>query len=150
MTSVDEEMAACGEKPFRLFQWSNCKQTAATKTAVKGPAARKKPAATKAMKGAYANTKPAAALDVKKKLAASALDVKKKPAASAHKRSDKSDDAVDEDAGEESHESRETLYTDEFDDPCEPDLRRLSTLELMRLPTLEFGSGATRGEFDPD
>ena len=135
MTSVDEEMAACGEKPFRLFQWSNCKQTAATKTAVKGPAARKKPAATKAMKGTYAKTTPAAA------------HVKKKPA---HKRNDKSDDAADEDAGDESHESRETVCTDDFADPCEPDLRRLSTLERMRLPTLEFGTGATCSVLDAD
>ena len=111
------------------------KQTAATKTTIKGPAARKKPAATKAMKGTYAKTTLAAA------------HVKKKPA---HKRNDKSDDAADEDAGDESHESRETVCTDDFADPCEPDLRRLSTLELMRLPTLEFGSGATRSEFDPD
>ena len=90
---------------------------------------------TKAIKGTHAKTTPVAA------------HVKKKPA---HKRNDKSDDAVDEDAGHESHESRELVYTDDFDDPCEPHLRRLSTLELMRLPTLEFGSGATRSEFDPD
>ena len=135
MTSVDEEMAACSEKPFRLFQWSNCKQTAAAKTAVKRPAARKKPAATKAMKGTYAKTTPVAA------------HVKKKPA---HKRNDKSDDAADEDAGHESHESRELVYTDDFDDPCKPDLRRLSTLELMRLPTLEFGTGATRSVLGAD
>ena len=135
MTSVDEEMAACSEKPLRLFQWSKSKQTAAAKTAVKRPAARKKPAVTKAIKGTHAKTTPVAA------------HVKKKPA---HKRNDKSDDAVDEDAGHESHESRELVYTDDFDDPCEPHLRRLSTLELMRLPTLEFGSGATRSEFDPD
>ena len=149
MTSVDEEMAACGEKPFRLFQWSNCKQTAATKTAVKGPAARKKPAATKAMKGTYAKTTLAAA-HVKKKLAASAMGVKTTPAASTHKRSDRSHDAADEDAGDESHESRETLCTDDFADPCEPDLRRLSTLERMRLPTLESGTGATRSVLDAD
>ena len=135
MTSVDEEMAACDEKPFRLFQWSSCKQTAATKTSVKGPAARKKPAATKAMKGTYAKTTPAAA------------HVKKKPA---HKRNDKSDDAADEDAGDESHESRESVCTDDFADPCEPDLRRLSTLERMRLPTLEFGTGATCSVLDAD
>ena len=104
------------------------KQTAATKTTIKGPAARKKPAATKAMKGTYAKTTLAAA------------HVKKKPA---HKRNDKSDDVADEDAGDESHESRETVCTDDFADPCEPDLRRLSTLERMRLPTLEFGTGAT-------
>ena len=95
MTSVDEEMAACGEKPLRLSQWSNCKQTAATKTAVKGPAARKKPAATKAMKGTSAKTTPAAA------------HVKKKPA---HKRNDKSDDAADEDAGVKAM-SPEKLFT---------------------------------------
>ena len=111
------------------------KQTAATKTTIKGPAARKKPAATKAMKGTYAKTTLAAA------------HVKKKPA---HKRNDKSDDAADEDAGDESHESRETVCTDDFADPCEPDLRRLSTLERMRLPTLEFGTGATCSVLDAD
>ena len=120
MTSVDEEMAACDEKPFRLFRWGNCKQTAATKTSVKGPAARKKPATPKTMKGTYAKTTPAAA------------HVKKKPG---HERNDESDDAADEDAGHESHESRELVYKDDFADPCEPDPRRLSTLE--------FGTGAT-------
>ena len=135
MTSVDEEMAACDEKPFRLFRWGNCKQTAATKTSVKGPAATKKPATPKTMKGTYAKTTPAAA------------HVKKKPD---HERNDESDDAADEDAGHESHESRELVYTDDFDDPCEPDLRRLSTLERMRLPTLEFGTGATCSVLDAD
>ena len=128
---------------------AGAKMPAATKTAVKGPAARKKPAVTKAMKGTYAKTTPAAA-HVKKKLAASAMGVKTTPAASTHKRNDKSDDAADEDAGDESHESREIVYTDDFADPCEPDLRRLSTLELMRLPTLEFGTGATRSVLDAD